>query len=639
MSQVQLRAMAIMDAYALIASDVDVSPFGTSDGAIESDGSVEESSDLEESNDENPEEEPSHPPMLRWTTRLRDFLGKRGYEIEAGSLPKLREADFIPPPLPEADSQSKIKNAVLQGPDRKRKSIDGPHDNDKTDSAPIAFPQSFDFYLFWWCFNRSQHLQLHIYPRGTGIPPPDHDQQQQSRCKPVDWFREDVSLLWLSPSIFISTIELSWASAKTAKLTPLWLYTITFHVRHSCGCPDVGSFHIYCIEYFEKYKRHKPSPPRLPLALFHQMLSPLPVDCFVSVEFKRRAPIDCDFYSQLLSSIMPSAVDALPPLMTKNYQEYTEVRFSGKITDAELAAILDHPFHPYVRLVFDLFDETTLDRQEFNYMLRYSSDHVRHLKIPKFLITFDPSKLGDESFTANPRLETLTMDSWCGNMYVSPDLMRGIQRNPNFQRLALRFYVIISRIRDIERERRFPFTVQEKVALLLQEVIPSHPSFKELSVEAELISKVSDDINDEMTGRSIDHLLSSSESFPNTLTHLSFEWTGQSFEGGHKPEISSAVWDVQVAPHLAMNWLFHQSQAEQRHEVPTWARSKKASNRIKRTGAQPAASLLALQIRAINEGILYRKTTEHLPHNMSTANASVIAALLQLNRGEGIPIL
>jgi hypothetical protein len=63
-----------------------------------------------------------------------------------------------------------------------------------------------------------------------------------------------------------------------------------------------------------------------------------------------------------------------------------------------------------------------------------------------------------------------------------------------------------------------------------------------------------------------------------------------------------------------MNWLFHQSQAEQRHEAPTWAFSKKATQRIKRACVQPAASLLALQIRAINEGILYEKNPRSGSH-------------------------
>jgi hypothetical protein len=205
--------------------------------------------------------------MLQWTTRLRDYLGSRGYEIAADELSNLREAEFIPPPRRhEADSQvgvelvpPQVMHAIPQGPDRKHKSPDEPlATDDKTNNVPVHSPEAFDFNRFWGCFNRSDDLRLHIYPRGTGIPPPGQDEQQRvqaSRGISVDWFGQDVSIIWLSPSAFISTIKMSWTSPKKGLHTPIWLYALTFKVRQQCQARSTCSFYVYYIESFRKYKR------------------------------------------------------------------------------------------------------------------------------------------------------------------------------------------------------------------------------------------------------------------------------------------------------------------------------------------------------------------------------------------------
>jgi hypothetical protein len=202
-----------------------------------------ESSGREEIKQDNQEERSFYAPMLQWTTRLRDFLGNRGYEIAPDELSILREAEFIPPPRQhEADSQAGVElvpplvmRAIPQGPDRMHKSLDEPlATDDKSNNAPVLFPEAFDFNRFWGCFNRSDDLRLHIYPRGTGIPPPGQDEQQRaqaSRGISVDWFGEDVSITWLSPSAFISTIKMSWTSPKKGLHTLTWLYAITFKMR------------------------------------------------------------------------------------------------------------------------------------------------------------------------------------------------------------------------------------------------------------------------------------------------------------------------------------------------------------------------------------------------------------------------
>jgi hypothetical protein len=166
---------------------------------------------------------------------------------------------------------------------------------------------------------------------------------------------------------------------------------------------------------------------------------------------------------------------------------------------------------------------------------------------------------------------------------------------------------------------------------LLGHVIPGHPSFKELTVNI----KVSYDcVYEALCTKGTERLLSHARLFDSSLCHLSFthEYMDPYKQGpvwAPKKKKNLPYWDILVAPRLVMNWFFLQTEHEKRHESPMWVLSKQSSQRSKRSRLQPAASLLALHFRAINEGILYRKTTEQLPHNMSTANASVIHVMVR----------
>jgi hypothetical protein len=584
-----------------------------------------------ESNDEAEESERSYPPMLQWTTRLRDFLEEGGYESDPRTWQHVREAEFI-------CHAHQSKNDENKDSSRKCKSSSAPTAVEATDSA--TFPQEFDFHVFWGCFNRIAYLPLDIFPPNSGI----HQrmrQPQNDRGKPVDWFQHDVSLMWLSPTVFISNAEISWTSPKNGHRNLLWIYTVTLEMRPASGSQGIRSIYIYCLEYFHKRKRNKPPPPLLPLSFFRHMVSRLPVDFFAAIAFTEGTPMfSPSFYSTFLASVLPTAEEARPPVKTKNYQDYTEIRFPDKMTSPTLKMILEHPFHPYVRLVFDQLDDTSLDIDRVNLMLRNSSNHLRHLKVPTFLVKYVPED--DESFAANPRLETLTMDwatpprhrewrdappGW-NNTGVSPAILDGIRRNPNFQRLNLRFALPGITRPGFDGYYQFMPPIQENLTCLLDTVIPKHPSFKELTVN---IKTDWDETYDALCAEGINCLIANWRSLGTSLCHLSFTHECmERHEPGWDPDEKKnlPLWDLRVAPGLLTNWLFFQSPLEQRHESPPWALSKQPAQRAKRAPRQPAASLLALQIRAINEGILYRKTTEQLPHDMSAANATVMHVLV-----------
>jgi hypothetical protein len=595
------------------------------------------------STNEAGESEQSCPPMLQWTTRLQDFLEDKGFETDPRTWQDLREAEFIC-----HVSQSKTKESP-----RKRKSSSTERSPSTTATDSATFPQEFDFYLFWGCFNRIAYLPLDIFPRESGLHHGKWYHPYSNHGKPVDWFQRDVSLIWLSPTVFISNAEISWTSPVEKRRTLLWLYTVTLEMRPAYGSHGIHSIYIYCLEYFRKSKRNKPPPPPLlPLSFFRQMVSRLPVDFFTSITFLEGPPeFSPSFYSAFLASVLPTTEDACPPIKPMNYQEYTEVRFPGKMTFSMLRATLQHSFHPYVRLVlgqlgFDRLEGTSIDAKRVNLMLRHDSPDLRHLKIPKFLVKFVPDE-EDDSFAANPRLETLTMDwtsvklardwqnpprDW-NDAGVSPAILDGIRKNPNFQRLNLRFDLPEWVMGDEYFPQCAP-SIQRNLVDLLGHVIPGHPSFKELTVNF-LVCNGQYEV---LCAPGTERLFSHAKFLGSSLCHLSIihEYQHNSSMGRRRHEPGRApiemknlpLWDQLVAPRLAMNWLFLQTKHEQRHEPPMWALSKKPAQRAKRAGRQPASSLLALQIQAINEGVMYRKTTEQLPHDMRPANATVTHVLV-----------
>jgi hypothetical protein len=608
-------------------------------GVIYNEECRHDDSNQESSGDED-ESEQSYPPMLQWTTRLRNFLEDQGYETDPRTWYHVREAEFICHANQRENESS-----------RKRKSSSTQHVSATTASERPTFPQEFDFHLFWGCFNRIAYLPLNIFPKNSGIHSRHHPQHQRIDAhgrEHVDWFQHDVSLIWLSPTVFISNAEISWTSPKNGHRNLLWMYSVKMEMRPAYGSQGVRSIYIYCLEYFHKYKRNKPPPPLLPLTFFRHMFSSLPVDFFTSITFTEGSPaFSPSFYSAFLASVLPTSEEARPPVKTKNYQEFTEIRFPDKMTFPTLKAILRHPFHPYVRLVFDQLDETSLDAERVNSMLRYNSNHLRHLKIPKFLVKYIPDD-EYESFAANPCLETLTMD-WIGprprdwrdppadwnDFGVSSAIIAGIGKNSNFQRLNLRFAVPEWVSFSDDHFRQCAPSIQRNFVELLGRVIPGHPSFKELTVNFKV------GCSSQCKGlwaKGADRLFSRSRFLGNSLCHLSLTllYRHDSLMGPYQHEPvwvpiktkNLPLWDQRVAPCLAMNWLFMQTEHEQRHESPMWALSKKPAQRAKRARRQPAASLLALQIRAINEGSLYRKTTEQLPHDMRSANATVVLVLV-----------
>jgi hypothetical protein len=270
----------------------------------------------QESSDEEDESEQSYPPMLQWTTRLQDFLEDRGYETDPRTWHQVREAEFICPPHaadPQDSSRKRKSSSMRQAPTM------------VTDTTTV-FPQEFDFRVFWGCLNQISYLPLDIFPQSRDNHPQHRGQQERIHDqggKPVDWFQQDVALIWLSPTVFISNAEISWTSPKTGNRSVLWLYTVTLEMRAAYGSKGIRSIYIYCLEYFHKYKRNKPPPPLLPLSFFRHMVSRLPVDFFTSVTFAEGSSVfSPSFYSAFLASVLPTTEEARPPVKTKNYQVY-----------------------------------------------------------------------------------------------------------------------------------------------------------------------------------------------------------------------------------------------------------------------------------------------------------------------------
>jgi hypothetical protein len=87
--------------------------------------------------------------------------------------------------------------------------------------------------------------------------------------------------------------------------------------------------------------------------------------------------------------------------------------------------------------------------------------------------------------------------------------------------------------------------------------------------------------------------------------------------------VNSNSWDKLVSPRLTVNWYDDCLRNHQKCENGSLHASASLLGKSATTGR-----LVPWSVRAVNLGIVYRKTTYNVPHDMSTANASVLYSLL-----------
>jgi hypothetical protein len=500
--------------------------------------------------------------MLRWTNRLRDTLELRDDWVESnywGRLFHLREAEF---------------------------------EREDDDEDPTTFPTEFD----WTCFDRyyrRNHQQItlrtdsNVADSRVYRPILDPYHSQVIRPLPgqrITEHRQTVDIFWLSPKVFISSIDFS-RLLPGPDYTVMREYEIILYTREDCEFFHLFAYSLSTFEDPIQEEQQMASP--LPIRFVRHLAELLPVDFFSILSFTRysqfRVPVA--YFVDFLSSI-PYKESVSSSLPTR----WTTFALGGHINSEELRIIFSHRFHPDVQLSF--IGDNPLDQSVslLGFLaLLLESICLQSVQLPATLIRSD---LGDQSLP----FEELYFKS----------RRQTIQHNGLMSLCSL---VQITLSQDTkELDMVFPLTVWreheflERVRGVFQYVLLDCSSLQRVTICFEY-SADHIDLSQFLKWASSNITVCMSK----RLCHFTVSF--KKFQNGKmqpSPSVKSVKsWDQLVSPSLVLNL------------------SANHLTMLSKPG------IISLSMKAINEGVVYRKTTDHVPHDMTIANAGLIYHIVQ----------
>jgi hypothetical protein len=561
---------------------------------------------------------------IRWTHRLRDYMAEADYFVEvsdAGSFCKIREAELV---HEEATPAAATLAAGSRSSTRKRNAAAATSTSStarkKAASKSVAPSRQCDpvfedpptFELFNQCYNRretdyflkTKSKAAMKYIRTSYLARPDFRVAETSFEAMVQEGHR-FAVLWLTESVFISSIKF-WIRYGDTGLAD---YQIALVPRNSL---ETTMFYVYSIPLMMI------SPPSLvAISFVASLCKQLPCDYFRYIIFGWfRNDIPPPLVRQL--SIVPTS----RPCAHKGTDgtDFTKILFSKKAWSS------------YIR-----YDFVTLEPQDIRAVLSYcgknnlavrlvlglelntavnaalgESPHLRHVDIPAPLHWHEVDE-GETPFTENGSIETISAFFDCSGTSVSPQL-KGIVHNRGLKRAHVATWDGPECVDTLS----FLFRAVFSGTSMLQEMIV-------VFVPSSFTSNNSRDGFDSVLtiveGRSV-----ADES---KLCHVSvvrgnsdepLDWPVPVFQ---EAMVNSASWDKLVSPHLTVNCYYDCLRNHQECENGSLDASASLLGK-----SATAGRLVPWSVRAVNLGIVYRKTTFNVPHDMSTANASVLYGLL-----------
>jgi hypothetical protein len=532
---------------------------------------------------------PPHFTMLRWTCRLRDALERRGFQVDRYALPRIaemREAELV---SMNGVFPSDFRWETLVSRVRNRQNIPG------------LRVYSGGGFQMWGGRPRltfrdiDPHCPVSMLVRSFSGQPVEDSQQHK------------IDVLWLSASVFISCFQITDVINGPG---PMYRYLFNYEASFSYNAGMTRqTFFASSLSIVEGDGRREPSP--LSLAFFQHVTALLPADYFNEISLRRRIPQICPVdYLILFLSIIPHN---RAPTTQKKADSPVRVVLHGErtITRDEFHQILSHQFHPVVQLSFDYspFDES-VSHTAFNDLLR-DALYLRAVKLPRGLVRTDSGRdgrLGD--FV---KIDLKTPDLWiqCSCSAKSPKWLHATAKHHNAKDINLTFS---RQSGSWTRAQRLEF-LQPFVNLFMD----SDSSLENVCLIFDCHIFASEGVQDEEQAcngnpeqkrtKKINQvaLMVASEipacnsrnlcvfnSYIGDGTSKRIDWRCNHVEW----------WDKAIIPVLVLN--FHR---------------KRLTN--------PVGAVIQLALRAVNQGVVYRKTTDHLPCDASIANAGLIFCIVK----------
>jgi hypothetical protein len=452
-------------------------------------------------------------------------------------------------------------------------------------SASGTFPAGFRWEAFLGCFSRRGD-RVSLYSIGdlgnqtnfVGAVDPhcalSISIRSMSGQLVEDLQQENIDVLWLSPLIFISSFDFFVGGT----VRSLGDYSVTCDERSNSSRRQLWTFVISTsLSTLEGDEHGEPSP--LLLEFFQHVTSQLPVGYFAEIDLKRHHRQRCPVgYITLFLSI----------IQTLGTQ--TEISGNGTITRDELRHILSYQFHPAMKLEFDSYSfDKSVSLTILNDLLK-DARYLRAIEMPMELV-------GIESWRdcCPPCHEEIALKS--PDLYIhlsegriSPKCLHAISTKHNPYEVTLDMSDCCE---EALLEFVHPFMAHDTSIENL--LLRSHYN-KHRNEDDELITveEYSCSVADAMPVCQSNNLCI----FNVSIAHMT--------ETGLETKQCNRVpwWDYDIFPLLALN--FHR---------------KRLTN--------PTGAVVPVAIRAVNQGIVYSKTTDHIPFNPRIANAGLLFRMVK----------
>jgi hypothetical protein len=560
---------------------------------------------------------------LQWTHRLRDYFAKEKYYVEvssAATLGAISEVEIVhelPPPT-EAEESTKDDEEwtgndddTAQPATRKRKahcsssqilSKSTPSDEPAEEAAAVVEQPTFE--QFSRCYQGSEtRLLLRTCAVQSAILAslvarhevyaPLAGTSFHALCQN----RSQFSVVWFSDAVFMSSLRFTKRGDKEVDD----YYFVLVPRNGKSLCVRVYTIPSLAIDLANKKPKkgssQKPAPSLAPITFLASLVSHLPADYFASIHFVWRRE-DCPHPVVRFLSLVPPHV--VQPALRRgtSYDRLTTVAYYRLLSPRLIDAVLKYcgENRLSVRHHFEVPLGTGV-----NTILR-QSPHLRHIHVPK--IFFSQCMANGTLFTANGHIESMSVD-FCDS---GSRLLEGISRSRSLKRLYLRVHV--------QQYRQF----LKVHSYFLNKALSG------VSTMQEIIIFFHDYTGKDMLQSVFQTLDLYCGPGPGKLCHFSImtgPWSDKrSWFVIRKGTASSDVWDKMVSPRLALNWYCMHHQDRPIH-------GKKSSPLKQDAKERSQENMVSWKVRAVNLGIVYRKTTHHSPHDLSTVNACLLFAILR----------
>jgi hypothetical protein len=400
-----------------------------------------------------------------------------------------------------------------------------------------------------------------------------HSQVLESDPSPLKFH-----VLWLSPWVFISHYEFCVGGICRCDYVVGFDQYDFVSAKHGVG----ARFYVYQKSSFDGGSEAD-SPSLLPFTFFHHLTEFLPGDFFRKIVMKSGRCLPVTFHLGLLAIIPHNA-----RIRTRTRKRSVTFQLANVATGDDIRQILAHPFHPSARLEFDVWSPflklITLD--EFNHLFR-ESQHLRAIQIPSQLVHQAQAASVEDKFSFE---KVILRSSRLSIRFEGTASFASLNSLAAFYRIVdikIETSCDLQRCKKLVRSCLDPHLHEDSVLERLEVRFRGIQSWQSPPIEF-------------------------SPCFSRKLHFVSF-----SYYVDPPPEWRSIdeveQWDVALFPSVVLNCY-----------------RNRLYNHLD-------GGTLALAIKAVNEGQVYHRSTNHTPFNMSISNVGLIFYLVRMRaRGQAV---